>query len=211
MTASEPDTDLLLRRAGEGNPVARDELLRRHRSRLRQLVAIKLDRRLAGRVDPSDVVQDSLAEAARKLPTYLRLRPLPFYPWLRQLALERVARLHREHVRAGKRSVLREECPLGALPDESALALIDRVRQSASSVGSRLRREELRAALSAALDCLSAADREVLVLRHVEQLDTRESAAVLGVSESAVKMRHLRALDRLRAMLAADPAGEGER
>jgi RNA polymerase sigma-70 factor (ECF subfamily) len=209
MTAPQPDTDLLLWRAGEGDPAARDELLRRHRPRLRQLVALRLDRRLAARLDPSDVVQESLAEAARKLPVYLRLRPLPFYPWLRRLTLERVARLYREHVRAGKRSVLREEVPLGALSDESTLELIDRVRRSGSSAGSRLRREELRAYLRAALDRLGEADREILVLRHVEQLDTRETAAVLGVSESAVKMRHLRALDRPRALLASDPAGEG--
>ena len=208
MTAPHPDTDLLLRRAAQGDPAARDDLLQRHRPRLRHLVALRLDRRLAVRVDPSDVVQETLVEAARKLPAYLRVRPLPFYPWLRQLALERVARLYREHVRAGKRSVLREEVPLGAIPDESANELFDRVQRSGSSVGSRLRREELRACLGAALARLSESDREVLALRHIEQLDTREAAAVLGVTESAVKMRHLRALDRLRVELAHDMGAE---
>jgi RNA polymerase sigma-70 factor (ECF subfamily) len=208
MTETRSETDLL-RRAEGGDPAARDELLRRHRPRLRQLVALRLDRRLAARIDPSDVVQEALAEAARKLAAYLRQRPLPFYPWLRRLALERVNRLYREHVRAGKRSVLREECAFGPLPDESALELIDRLRRSGSSVGSRLRREELRAYLQAALDRLTPADREVLVLRHVEQMDTGEVAAVLGITESAVKMRHLRAVDRLRTFLGADRAGEG--
>jgi len=80
MTAPPPDTEFLLRRAEAGDPTARDALLRRHRPRLRQLVALKLDHRLAARVDPSDVVQETLTEAARKLPTYARLRPLPFYP-----------------------------------------------------------------------------------------------------------------------------------
>ena len=88
--------------------------------------------------------------------------------------------------------------------------MIDRLRRSGSSVGSRLRREELRVSLQAALDRLSPADREVLVLRHVEQMDTGEVAAVLGLSESAVKMRHLRALDRLRTLLAVDPEREDE-
>jgi RNA polymerase sigma-70 factor (ECF subfamily) len=207
MIETQPDTDLL-RRAEGGDLAARDELWGRHRPRLRRLVALRLDPRLAARIDPSDVVQETLAEAARKLATYLRQRPLPFYPWLRQLALERVARLYREHVRAGKRSVLREECAFGSLPDESALELIDRLRRSGSSAGSRLRREELRAYLQAALDRLNQADREVLVLRHVEQMDTREVAAILGLSESAVKMRHLRALDRLRTLLDVDQAGE---
>jgi RNA polymerase sigma-70 factor (ECF subfamily) len=208
MTQAQSDADLL-RRAGGGDPAARDELLQRHRPRLRQLVALRLAPRLAARIDPSDVVQEALAEAFGKLAAYLRQRPLPFYPWLRQLALERLARLHREHVRAGKRSVLREAGSFGPLPDDSALELIDRLRRPGSSVGSRLRREEQRSCLQAALGRLSPADREVLVLRHVEQLDTGEVAAVLGLSESAVKMRHLRAIDRLRALLTVDPAWEG--
>src|SRR5262245_23818472 len=107
MTVTQSDTDLL-RRAGDGDPSARDELLRRHRPRLRQLVTLRMAPRLSARVDPSDVVQETLAEASGKLAVYLRQRPLPFYPWLRQLALERLTRLYREHVRAGKRSVLRE-------------------------------------------------------------------------------------------------------
>jgi RNA polymerase sigma-70 factor, ECF subfamily len=209
MTDTFSDSDLL-RRAGDGDASARDELLHRHRPRLRKLVALRLDHRLAARVDPSDVVQETLAEAARKLANYLHQRPLPFYPWLRQLALERVARLHREHVQVGKRSVLREECAFGSLPDESALEMIDRLRRSGSSVGSRLRREELRRCLQAALERLKPADREVLVLRHIEQLDTAEVAAVLGLSESAVKMRHMRAVDRLRTLLAIDPGREDE-
>src|SRR5262245_10496003 len=182
MTEADPDTDLLLRRAGEGDASAGDRVLERHRPRLRQMVALRMDRRICARVDPSDVVQETLTEASRKLAVYLRQRPLPFYPWLRQLALERVARVYRKHVRAGKRSVLREECPLGSLPDESALQLIDRLRRSGSSVGSRLRREEARKRLGAALSRLSETDREVLVLRHLEQLDSRETSAVLGIS-----------------------------
>jgi RNA polymerase sigma-70 factor, ECF subfamily len=87
MSPASPDTDELLNRTAHGDRAARDQLLVRHRQRLRQAVAYRLDRRLAARVDPSDVVQEVLAEAARKLPDYLRERPLPFYPWLRQMAL----------------------------------------------------------------------------------------------------------------------------
>src|SRR5262245_18747784 len=195
MTDTHSDSDLL-RRAGDGDASARDELLHRHRPRLRKLVALRLDRRLIARVDPSDVVQDTFADATRKLAAYLNRRPLPFYPWLRQLALERMKRLHREHVRAAKRSVTREACALASLPDDSALELIDQLRRSGSSVGSRLRREELRSCLRSALDRLSPADREVLVLRHIEQLNTAEVAAILNITESAVKMRFLRAVER---------------
>ena len=90
MATTNPDTDLLLDRAAAGDGRARQELLARHRKRLRRMVALRLDRRLAARVDPSDVVQEALADAARKLDGYLRDRPLPFYPWLRQLAGERL-------------------------------------------------------------------------------------------------------------------------
>src|SRR5437868_8253866 len=114
------DTDELLTRAAERDCGAREQLLTRHRHRLKQMVALRLDRRLAARVDPSDVVQEALADAAARLDAYLRERPLPFYPWLRRLAWDQLVRLHHRHVAAGRRSVTREE-PL-PLPGESALA-----------------------------------------------------------------------------------------
>src|SRR5262245_42620975 len=123
MTPAPTDTDALLAAAAGGDADARGRLLARHRDRLARMVACRLDRRLAARVDPSDVVQEVLAEADRKLDRYLRDRPLPFYPWLRQLAWEQLATLHRRHVRAGKRSVRREQPDLLALPDESAADL----------------------------------------------------------------------------------------
>src|SRR3954449_6327982 len=113
-----PDTDQLLASASQGDATARNRLLERHRPRLKRMVAVRLDRRLAARVDPSDVVQEALAEAARLLPGYLQERPVSFYPWLRRLAWERLVKLHRRHVAAGKRSVAREAA--SALLDESA-------------------------------------------------------------------------------------------
>src|SRR6516162_5862921 len=109
MKATQPDTDELLRAAEPGDGSARHRLLARHRSRLRQMVAVHLDRRLAARIDPSDVVQETLMDAARDLPDYLRERPLPFYPWLRQLAGERLAKFHERHLRTDKRSVTHEQ------------------------------------------------------------------------------------------------------
>src|SRR6516162_333151 len=120
--SDDADTEQLLQRAGQGERQARDQLFARLRPRLRQAIALRLDRRLAARVDPSDVVQETLTEADRRLAEYLRDRPLPFYPWLRQLALERIIEVHRRHVRAVKRSVEREERSL-PLPDESAVEL----------------------------------------------------------------------------------------
>src|SRR6266436_8928571 len=131
--APESDTDTLIRKARQGDAAAREELLDRHRGRLRHLVAFRLDPRVAARVDPSDVVQEALTDASRKLSEYLKHRPIPYYPWLRQLALERLVKLHRRHIQAQKRSVTREEDWLQPLPDESDVELADRV--SAGDLG----------------------------------------------------------------------------
>jgi RNA polymerase sigma-70 factor (ECF subfamily) len=201
MTRAAPDTEELLRRAGQGDGEARSALLQRHRRRLRRMVAFRMDPRLAARVDPSDVVQDSLVEAERRLDDYLRRRPLPFYPWLRQIAWDRLVEQHRRHLRARRRSVLREEDrPLG-LPGSSVLQLADQLLAQEQGPSEALMREEMRQRVRAALDALLGPEREVLVLRYLEQLSAREVGAVLGVSEAAAKKRALRALQRLRALL----------
>jgi RNA polymerase sigma-70 factor (ECF subfamily) len=209
MVPQDPETDQLLHGAGLGDPEARQQFLVRHQERLRKMIALRMDRRLAARLDPLDVVQETLAEAVQKLSDYLRHRPLPFYPWLRQLAWEKLVELHRRHVQAQKRSVRREERWAPPLPDESALELAGRLFARGSSPSARLRRHELRGRLQAALAQLAEHDREVLVLRHLEQLSTQEIAAVLGVSHGAVYTRHLRALERLRRLL-GDEFGEDE-
>jgi RNA polymerase sigma-70 factor (ECF subfamily) len=201
---AEPDTEQLLTRVARGDAAARDRLLARHRQRLRDMVALRLDSRLSARVDPSDIVQEALADADRKLTEYIERRPLPFYPWLRQLALERLAQINRWHVRTGKRSVRREEPPGWPLPDESALLLADRLAGHGSSPSTRLQRDELRGRVQAALALLAERDREVLVLRYLEHLSTRDIAAVLGLTDAGVKTRQLRAVQRLRSLLGDD-------
>jgi RNA polymerase sigma-70 factor (ECF subfamily) len=167
------------------------------------MVAVRMDPRLAVRLDPSDVVQETLAEAWQKLSDYLRDRPLPFYPWLRQLAWQRLVDLYRQHIRAHKRTLTREQPMEMAIPDHSAIQLADRLAASRSSSPSRqLLRRELRQRVRDALERLPPNDRELLVLMYLEQLSTAEVSAVLGVSDKAVTMRHLRALDKLRRLLA---------
>jgi len=204
MPQAAPDTDELLRRAEDGDAQARQAVLVRHRERLKQMIAVRLDRRLAARVDPSDIVQDVLLDAAQGLDDYLRQRPVPFYPWLRQLAWDRLIELHRRHLHAKRRSVKREQPLAPHLSDESAMQLADRVLARQSSPSDRAIRSELRTRVRAALDQLGERDREVLVLRHLEHLSTREIAAILGASEGAVKVRHLRAFERLRALLESE-------
>ena len=198
-----PDTQELLERSVRGDAAARQELLVRHRARLRRMVTVRLDRRLSARVDPSDVVQEALANAARQLDEYLRDRPLPFYPWLRQFAWERLCKLHRHHIHAKQRSINREE-PNMPLPDESVRRLAHRLLAGGTSPSRRLIRQEQREQVRAALAALAPRDREILVMRHLEQMETPEIAAALGISEGAVRNRQYRALIRLRALLEGD-------
>jgi RNA polymerase sigma-70 factor (ECF subfamily) len=207
MTRTPPDTEELLRRAGGGDAGARGALLDRHRRRLRRMVALRMHPRLAARLDPSDVVQETLAEADRRLDHYLHERPLPFYPWLRQLAWDRLVGQHRRHLRAARRSVLREQAEAPALPDASAAELADRLLAHGESPSVGLQRQEDRGRVRTALAALPEPDREVLVLRYLEQLSAREVGAVLGVNEAAAKKRALRALQRLRGLLKEPPTG----
>jgi RNA polymerase sigma-70 factor (ECF subfamily) len=203
--SDEPDTQEYVARARRGDAAAREQLLGRHRDRLCRMVAFRLDPRLAARIDPSDVVQEAILDASQRLSEYLEEQPLPFYPWLRRLTWKRLVKLHQRHLGAQRRSALREEQPLPMLSEESAQALAGRLVAADSSPSQRALREELRCRVHEALRQLSEHDREVLVLRFLEVLSTREMAAVLGISEAAVKTRQTRALDRLGRLLGQDP------
>jgi RNA polymerase sigma-70 factor (ECF subfamily) len=202
---SSPDTEELVERAGGGDERARQQLLTRHWARLRRMVAVHLDRRLSARLDPSDVVQEALADAGQHLDEFLRDRPLPFYAWLRQFAWDRLVDVRRRHIHARGRSVDREEAWSMPLPDESAVALAKQLLAHGTSPSHRLIREESRGRVQAALARLSARDREILVLRHLEQLSAGETASVLQLSVAAVKARHTRALVRLRTLFDGPP------
>jgi RNA polymerase sigma-70 factor, ECF subfamily len=201
MKTTNENTEELVALAGQGDEEAQERLLMLYRDRLRRMVAVRMDRRLSARLDPSDVVQEALVDAARKLPAYLRERPLPFYPWLRQLAWEQLVKLHERHLRAHKRSVTREELGALLLPDESVVDLSRRLVDSGTSPSQQAMRDEQSARVRAALGELSEHDREVLLLRYLEQLSIHEIAAALRTTEGAVKTHHLRALKRLRTAL----------
>ncbi len=198
-------TRLLIQRADEGDLSAASQLVDRHRDRLKRMVAVRLDPRLSARLDASDVVQDALAEAAQKLPEYLCRRPLPFYPWLRQIAWERIAHLHAQHLQCEKRSVLRE-CEMALpTPDFSRIELAKQLFAQMAGPSTILRRNEEAERVQRAVERLRPQHRELLLLRYVEQLSVAETATVLQISEAAVKMRHVRALERLRDFLNDQP------
>jgi RNA polymerase sigma-70 factor (ECF subfamily) len=201
MNPSSAETRQLVFRAIGGDRSAIEELLANFRPQLRRMVAVRMDSRLKARFDPSDVVQSVLAEAAQKMVAFQK-PPEQFYPWLRQLAWDELARLHRDHIRTKKRSVSREEDDWrGRAADESMLQLADRLAAQQLGPGSRLVHKELRTRVRAALAELAPPDREVLVLRFLEQLNISDTAAALGITEAAVKSRQFRAVERLGKLL----------
>jgi RNA polymerase sigma-70 factor (ECF subfamily) len=203
MTDSQgPEDSELIQRAAHGDQSALGRLFNRHSERLRRMISVRLDPALAARVDPSDVVQESLMEATRKLSDYCSKPSIPFYPWLRKIAWERLVHMHTRHLAAQRRSVRREAAMEVRLSDASALALVDRFTASQTSPSRGVVRKELQRRVRNALEQLETSDREILVLRYLEGLSIEEIAAILEISTGAASMRQLRALERLRPLLA---------
>jgi RNA polymerase sigma-70 factor (ECF subfamily) len=194
--------EAVLEDAARGDEGAVRSLLEVHRARLRGIIAARLDRRLAPRLDPSDVVQETLADAARRLPDYLRDRPMPFYAWLFRLAIDRLARTHRDQVVSSVRGIGREERIDGWSHEGSTPARwADRLTTNDTTPGHRLVRDERRLLLAGAIERMDDVDREIIGLRYLDRLAFDEIAAVLEIGVGAAKMRHLRALVRLRPLL----------
>lgn len=196
MSQIDDDTDRLVSLAAQGDHAARDRLFARHRDRLERMVAVRMDNLLRARFDPSDVVQEAYMEVSRRLSEYGKTRPIPFYPWLRQIAWERLVELHRWHFRK-KRSVVCEQHDAMTPNDDSFCQLAEGLVASQSTPSGRMVRRELVDRVKQAMSNLDDASREILLLRHLEQLSTNETSAVLDVSVSAVKSRHFRAMQRL--------------
>lgn len=194
------DTDQLLARVAQGESSAAAALLTRHEQRLRRMVSLRLDPLLAARLDPSDIVQDTLAEAHRRLPAFATDRPMPFYPWLRGIAWDKLVKMTRRHITSQRRSIHREEGP-GALSGASQAVLADRMMAASATPSELLMRAEVRTRVLRALGELTSQDHELIVLKHLEELTVPEIAAVLGVSHEAVYSRYRRAVQRLHLLL----------
>jgi RNA polymerase sigma-70 factor (ECF subfamily) len=197
-----------LERAAAGDPDAWQDLVRAYRERLRRMVTLRLDPRLRGRIDPSDVVQETFLDATGLLASYQQDPPLPFYLWLRQLAGTRLAKAHRHHLGTLRRDVRREVAvPTGPDGGVSSAALAEQFVGREGRPSEAAARAELRARLEELINRLDPLDREVLALRHFEQLSNAEAAHVLGLSEAAASKRYVRALERVRDRLADGPGG----
>jgi RNA polymerase sigma-70 factor (ECF subfamily) len=197
----------LLKEAGDGEREAVNRLLDRHRKSLRRLVHIRLDRALAGRVDASDIVQDVLLEASQRLDAFIRDAKMPFHLWLRQLARDRIIDMHRRHRVAQRRSVDRERSlATGEFADRSSMDLAAQIRDQELTPAAENIRRELERRFLAALEELDEDDRDIVLMRHYEQLGNSEVAEALGISPAAAGMRHLRALRKLRDILGDHPS-----
>jgi RNA polymerase sigma-70 factor (ECF subfamily) len=208
MADNSSETDRLLQQAAEGDQESWAALLTRHADRLRRMVAFRLDQRIQGRVDPSDVIQESYLEAWKHLADYLRDPSLPFFLWLRGIAGNKLRELHRHHLGTQMRDAGREvSLYRGTMPETTSAALAAQLLGHMTGPSEAAVRAEVKVRLQEALNSMDPLDREVLALRHFEQLSPAEAAQVLGIKEKAAGMRYLRALKRLKEILTALPGG----
>src|SRR5262245_24229812 len=200
-------TPVLLDRLRAGDDQALGELFMLHRERLWRMLYVRLDQRLAARVAPDDVLQEAFLDVARRIGEYLAAPAVPFYVWLRFLTVQRMLMVQRAHLGARMRDVGQEV----ALPDDgaafaSAESMAGQLVGHMTSPSQAAMRRELQDRLRAALAEMDPLDREVLALRHFEELGNNEVAQVLGITRDAASKRHVRALKRLRDILSG-PAG----
>ncbi len=192
------ETQQLLIRVGRGEEPAFQDLFARHRDRLKRLVALRMDRRLASRVDSSDIVQETYLEASRRFQDYLKQPKMSFYLWLRWLARDKVIQEYRRHLGAEKRAIDREiAVPSSDDSAEFSKEILDRDPTPTQ----QLRTSELADSLQETLAELDEDDRNVIVWRHFEELSVGETAELLGISKAAAGKRYLRALQKLRRQL----------
>jgi RNA polymerase sigma-70 factor, ECF subfamily len=205
--ADTPDeTEALLRRGAAGDVQALGALFERHRARLEPMVRLRLDRRLQGRLDPADVLQEVFLDLTRRLPDYLAHPTLPFFLWLRLLTGQKLVDLHRQHLGTKMRDAgLEVALHRGAPPRASSASLAEGLLGRLTTASRAAIRAETQLRVQRALDAMDPIDREVLVLRHFEMLSNDEAAQVLGLRPSAASNRHLRALKRLKEILAEGP------
>jgi RNA polymerase sigma-70 factor (ECF subfamily) len=210
MTGNSDATNHLLQQAGRGDPGALGTLLVRHEDRLRRMVALRLDRRLQGRIDASDVVQEAYMEASVRLTEYLGNPSMPFFLWLRFLTGQKLVTLHRHHLGVQMRDAGQEVAFCrGPLPEASSAALAAQLLGHDTRASEAAIRAEMKIRVQEALNSMDPLDREVLALRHFEQLSRAEIAQVLVISEAAAGKRYIRALERLKRVLGRLPGGLG--
>ena len=200
------ETESLIRRVEGGDEAALCELFARYRDRLRRMVKLRMDRRLQGRLDASDVLQEAYLDVAKRAVEYRESPKMPVFLWLRLITGQRLMALHRQHLGAQMRNVGQEvSLHRGALPPASSISIAAMLLGRITSPTRAARRAELQERLQDILNAMDPVDREILTLRHFEELGNGETAQVLGISKSAASSRYIRAVMRLKKELAGVP------
>jgi RNA polymerase sigma-70 factor (ECF subfamily) len=202
------DTVHLVERLRAGDRRALAELFQRHRDRLRRMIDLRMDTRLRGRIDASDVLQDGFLDLEKEVDRYLSDPRLPVFLWLRLVVSDRLAQVHRHNLGTRMRDVSQEvSLYRDPLPQASSAALASMLLGRMTSPSNAAIRAEQILQVQEAINSLEPLDREVVALRHFEQLSRAETAVVLGITEEAGAKRYIRALKKLKSILAAMPGG----
>lgn len=202
MWPTDEKTEQLLLGAKEGNADAVNRLIERHRDAVLRMVQMRLDHKIRRRVDVSDVVQDVMIDASRRLQDYIANPVMPFHLWLRHIAKDRIIDAHRRHRASQKRSVDREQgLAVPGADDHSTMDLAAHLCDGELTPAAAATQREMAQRVEAAITDLGEQDGEIIIMRHYEQLSNQEVAQALGLSEPAASMRYLRAVRRLREML----------
>jgi RNA polymerase sigma-70 factor (ECF subfamily) len=209
-TANSEDISDLLRKVAAGDQAVWGELLERYRARLYRMVELRLDPRLRGRLGASDVMQEAYLTASAQVVEYLKKPTIPFFLWLRLVTAQKLVLLHRNHLGTKARDAGRQlSLDRSGLPAASSAALASKIIGREPSPSEAAAETEQRCRLQEALDRMNPLDREVLTLRHFEQLTNAEAAQVLGLAPSAASKRYVRALQRIKEILSAMPGELG--
>ncbi len=196
----------LVTKARDGDPAAMTELFDRYRDRLSRMVRLRIDRRVQGRVDESDVLQDAYVDLVNQLPNYARSPKLPFYLWLRRITGQRLAKIHRFHLGQQKRDPAREVSLVRRyVPDASSVYMADVLLGQFTSPSNRVMRHEVQQQVQSEVEQLTDIDREIIALRYVEQMSNAEVALELDLTEDTARKRHTRAIRHLREALKRIP------
>ena len=206
MSSDSSETEALIRRVEGGDERALSNLFARYRDRLRRMVKLRMDRRLQGRLDASDVLQEAYLDVARRAGEYRTDPKMPVFLWLRLITGQRLMALHRKHLGAQMRDAAQEvSLHRGALPPASSISIAAMLLGRITSPTRAASRAEMQVRLQDVLNSMDPIDREILTLRHFEELGNRETAQVLGISKSAASSRYIRAVMRLKMELASIP------
>ena len=197
--------DTLHDRLRNGDTAALAEAFAQHRQRLWRIVNFRLNRRMAGRIDPDDVLQEAYLVTAGRIKHYGTGGFTSPFLWLRLMVQQTLMDVHRRHMATQGRDAGREVPIFGQYPQATSASLAIHLLGDWTSPSQAAVRGELLDQVQAAIATMDSMDQEILALRHFEELTNTEVAETLGIEIKAASMRYIRALQRLKEVLAAFP------